>query len=220
MRAFAVSMKLSPNFFSIAHEPQLPPGNVLRLIKYPALASPPDRTFPRLGEHTDWGTLTLLFAKTAGLEVKSPDKGWVPAPLINSAIIVNIADGLSLWSDKVLKSTMHRLSWDSLPYDLDRFSMAYFVNANAVAPLKFLERNKQTGEYVEANMPFEATFGDYQAVRMRIIHEKFDTDIKGSGPQLDPKFVKIVRNLGVAHGKGLTFEGSQMGEEGIHIEST
>lgn len=212
-------MNLPPDFFSTAHAPNLPPGNVLRLIKYPALSSPPDRLFPRLGEHTDWGTLTLLFAKTPGLEVKSPVDGWVPAPLVEGAIIVNIADGLSLWSDKVLKSTMHRLSWDSLPYNLDRFSMAYFVNANAIAPLKFLERESGEEEgYVEAKMPFEATFGDYQAVRMRIIHEKFDSDARGEGPTLDPKFVEIVRNLGVAHGKGLTFEGSEMTAGPVHVE--
>ncbi|MAD84950.1 MAG: hypothetical protein CL912_18485 [Deltaproteobacteria bacterium] len=208
MKAFAMSMDLDPDFFSTAHSPDLAPSNVLRLIKYPALSSPPDRRFPRLGEHTDWGTLTLLFAKTAGLEVKSPLNGWVPAPIVDGAVIVNIADGLSLWSDKVLKSTMHRLPWDSLPFDLDLFSMAYFVNANAVAPLKFLTRKE--GKYVEADMPFDATFGDYQAVRMRIIHEKFDSDEKGEGPTLDPKFVDIVRNLGVAHGNGLTFEGAEM----------
>lgn len=57
-------------------------------------------------------------------------------------------------------------------------------------------------------MPFEATFGDYQAVRMRIIHEKFDSDFKGDGPKLNPKFVHMVKNMGVSHGHGLTFEGA------------
>ncbi|KAH6713347.1 hypothetical protein BKA61DRAFT_433980, partial [Leptodontidium sp. MPI-SDFR-AT-0119] len=69
LRAFATSMNLEPDFFSTDHAPDLAPSNVLRLIKYPALTSTPDMTFPRLGEHTDWGALTLLFAKTAGLEV-------------------------------------------------------------------------------------------------------------------------------------------------------
>lgn len=124
-------MSLDPDFFSRAHQSDKPPGNVLRLIKYPALTEQPDATIPRLGEHTDWGTLTLLFAKTPGLEVRSPNRGWVAAPIVPGAVIVNIADGLALWSGKTLKSTMHRLSWESLPYDKNRFSMAYFVNANA-----------------------------------------------------------------------------------------
>lgn len=81
------------------------------------------------------------------------------------------------------------------------------------APLKFLKKSESTGAYVPAAMPFDATFGDYQAVRMRIIHEKFDSDFKGEGPTLDPKFVNIVRNLGVAHGAGITFEGAEMVEQ-------
>lgn len=131
MECFAIYMSLDPDFFSRAHQSDKPPGNVLRLIKYPALTEQPDATIPRLGEHTDWGTLTLLFAKTPGLEVRSPNRGWVAAPIVPGAVIVNIADGLALWSGKTLKSTMHRLSWESLPYDKNRFSMAYFVNANA-----------------------------------------------------------------------------------------
>lgn len=61
-------------------------------------------------------------------------------------------------------------------------------------------------------MPFSATFGDYQAVRMRIIHEKFDSDGTGEELKLDPKFVELVRNIGVAHGTGVTFDGKGVGE--------
>ena len=128
-------MGLSGNFFSEAHASDKEPGNVLRLIRYPSLSSPPDqqKKIPRLGEHSDWGSLTLLFAKTPGLEVRPPgDRGsWVPAPVIKDAVIMNIGDGLALWSSKLLKSTQHRLTWDSLPYNMHRYSMAYFVNANA-----------------------------------------------------------------------------------------
>jgi isopenicillin N synthase-like dioxygenase len=125
-------MGLPPSYFASAHDAMKEPGNVLRLIKYPALKEQPDSRFPRLGEHTDWGTLTLLITESPGLEVRPPgDQGWVLAPVIKDAVIVNIADGLALWSGKTLKSTKHRLSWDSLPYHLDRYSIAYFVNANA-----------------------------------------------------------------------------------------
>jgi hypothetical protein len=57
-------------------------------------------------------------------------------------------------------------------------------------------------------MPFEATFGDYQAVRMRIIHEKLDTDGTDKELRIDPKFVNIVRNIVVAHGTGVNFDGA------------
>ncbi|KAH8650593.1 hypothetical protein BGZ60DRAFT_389033 [Tricladium varicosporioides] len=134
LSAFAMSMGLDANTLLAPHSPAKAPGNVLRMIKYPKLDSAPDNTkdVPRLGEHTDWGTLTLLFAKTKGLEVRSPNgKTWVQAPVVPGAVVVNIADGLALWSRGLLRSTVHRLSWESLPWNMDRYSMAYFVNANA-----------------------------------------------------------------------------------------
>lgn len=42
---------------------------------------------------------------------------------------------------------------------------------------------------------------------MRIIHEKFDTDGTDEELKLDSKFVEMVRNIGVAHGTGVTFDG-------------
>ena len=57
-------------------------------------------------------------------------------------------------------------------------------------------------------MPFEATFGDYQKARMRIIHEKFDTDGTDQALRIDPKFMQIVRSIGVGHGTGVTFDGA------------
>lgn len=76
--------------------------------------------------------MTLLFASSAGLEVKSPDSvNFVPVPVVEGAVIVNIGDGLALWSDGALKSTLHRVTRKSSQYNQDRYSMAYFVNANA-----------------------------------------------------------------------------------------
>lgn len=72
------------------------------------------------------------------------------------------------------------------------------------APLKFLKRGPE-GKFTHDEKSFDATFGDYQAARMRMFHEKFDTDVDGSGPVLDPKFVAIVKNLGVAHGHAITY---------------
>ncbi|KXS97179.1 hypothetical protein AC578_877 [Pseudocercospora eumusae] len=207
--AFAMAMNLESDFFSCAHSPNKEPGNVLRLIRYPALDKPVDSNFPRLGEHTDWGTITLLFATQPGLEVLSPDdKRWVQAPMIEDGIIVNVADGLALWTGGLLKSTKHRLSWESLPSDKSRESMAYFVNANADAPLKCLKQDTASGGFVEASLPFDATFGDYQNARMRIYHEKFNSDGTSDELKVDARFLEMVRNIGVAHGTGVDFEGT------------
>jgi hypothetical protein len=81
------------------------------------------------------------------------------------------------------------------------------------APLKFLKKDKKGETFQQDNTTFDATFGDYQAVRMRIIHEKFDSDFAGDGPVLNPKFVDMVKNLGVGHGTGITFDGAGLEEE-------
>ncbi|KAK5127776.1 hypothetical protein LTR85_004892 [Meristemomyces frigidus] len=213
LKVFALAMGLDQEHFATAHMSGKEPGNVLRLIRYPVLTDPVDPSFPRLGEHTDWGTLTLLFTNSPGLEVQRPGgDGWVPAPVIEDAVIVNIADGLALWTGGLLKSTKHRLSWESLPMNQSRHSIAYFVNADADAPLRVLRKEEGSDSYSESSQSFDATFGDYQAVRMRIIHEKFDTDGTDDELKLDPKFVNLVRNIGVAHGTGVTFEGAHSTE--------
>ncbi|EME77686.1 uncharacterized protein MYCFIDRAFT_84797 [Pseudocercospora fijiensis CIRAD86] len=209
LSAFAIAMNLESDFFSRAHSPMKEPGNVLRLIRYPVVDKPVDASFPRLGEHTDWGTITLLFATEPGLEVLSPDNDrWVAAPIVEEGIIVNVGDGLALWTAGLLKSTKHRLSWESLPGDKSRESMAYFVNANADAPLKCVEQDAATGRCVEACLPFDATFGDYQNARMRLYHEKFNSDGTDDELKVDARFLQMVRNIGVAHGTGIDFEGT------------
>jgi hypothetical protein len=45
---------------------------------------------------------------------------------------------------------------------------------------------------------------------MRIIHEKFDTDGTDDELRVDPKFVEMVKNIGVGHGTGVTFHGAGM----------
>ncbi|RDW89239.1 hypothetical protein BP6252_01271 [Coleophoma cylindrospora] len=215
LTAFATAMSLPPGYFFPAHDPAKTPGNVLRLMRYPALATQPETNFPSLGEHTDWGTMTLLFTKTGGLEVKSPDaREFVPVPVVEGALVVNIGDGLALWSDGALKSTLHRVSREASLYDQDRYSMAYFVNANADAPLKFLKRGPE-GKFTHDETKLDATFGDYQAARMRLFHEKFDSDVNGSGPVLDPKFVAIVKSLGVAHGHAITYGSAGVEKAGV-----
>uniref|UniRef100_A0A7M5WVU3 Fe2OG dioxygenase domain-containing protein n=1 Tax=Clytia hemisphaerica TaxID=252671 RepID=A0A7M5WVU3_9CNID len=104
------------------------PVSQLRSLYYPGVDSKeilPEQI--RCGEHTDYGTLTLLFPKAEGLEVKSPSGNFIKAKLIEGTIIVNAADLLERWSSGRIKSTLHRVS---LPKDTNqpRQSIAFFVN--------------------------------------------------------------------------------------------
>lgn len=130
LQVFAREFGLSTDYFSSAHCAGKGPGSVLRMLHYPQLDSQPDVSFPRLYAHTDWGSLTFVWPQSGGLEVETPAKEWMEVPLLPGAIVVNVGDALSLWSGGALKSTLHRISFDKLPIDLDRWSMAYFLNAN------------------------------------------------------------------------------------------
>jgi isopenicillin N synthase-like dioxygenase len=130
MSGFALSLGLDRDFFTRVHEHKSP-GHTLKMIKYPKLDSQPgDGQLPRLSTHTDWGSLTFVFTEQAGLEIQDPQNHWLQVPVVPGGIIVNIGDALSLWTAKALKSTLHRITWENLPHDRDRFSMAYFSQPN------------------------------------------------------------------------------------------
>lgn len=130
-------------------------GNQLRLLHYPAV----ERAALRAGEkerissHTDKGTITLLLQEddgVGGLEVEADigagaeagtaaeRRGFVAAPAIPGAVLVNIGDLLQMWSNDVLRSTRHRVGLPPSPSPAateegeggmadPRFSIAYFV---------------------------------------------------------------------------------------------
>ena len=138
LELFAAHFGISTTYFVDAHDPGKGPGSVLRMLHYPKLEERPDVSFPRLYEHTDWGSVTFVWPQSGGLEVETPKKKWMPVPLIPGGVVVNIGDAMALWSGGALKSTLHKISFDNLPIDQDRWSMAYFVNANTGKSLGLL----------------------------------------------------------------------------------
>lgn len=109
----------------------------LRLNHYPACpASKLNSKCKRISEHTDFGTITLLFQDSVGgLEIE--DQGhpghYYPVPFeTKSEMILNIGDCLQRWSNDKLRSTSHRVmlppgvgSWVD-----DRYSVAYVGKPN------------------------------------------------------------------------------------------
>ena len=170
MRAIALGMALDEHFF----DPFTDGGdNTLRLLHYPAVLKSVFRDNPdqvRAGEHSDYGSITLLFQDdVGGLEVKSPKETFVKATPIQNTIVVNAGDLLSRWSNDQIKSTKHRVvqppakdgdESDTYPA---RYSMAYFCNPNFD---KYIETLPGTyGEKVEKKYG-GITSGDYLIQRL------------------------------------------------------
>ncbi|KAF7542680.1 hypothetical protein G7Z17_g11368 [Cylindrodendrum hubeiense] len=134
MRAIAVGMGLDEEFFDRFVDVG---DNTLRLLHYPEIKSEIFKINPgavRAGEHSDYGSITLLFQDNrGGLQVKSPNGQFVDATPIEGTVVVNAGDLLARWSNDTIKSTIHRVvepprkTAESYP---PRYSIAYFCNPN------------------------------------------------------------------------------------------
>jgi isopenicillin N synthase-like dioxygenase len=120
----------------------------MRLIHYPAVTGPVKDGQARCGEHTDWGTITLLFqGGQGGLEVRKSTGEWIPAPPIADCVLVNIADELQAWTKGKLVSTPHRVRADSIDSTKDRYSIVLFAYADYDAKIE-IGGTHTSGEYV------------------------------------------------------------------------
>lgn len=64
----------------------------------------------RMGAHTDYGIVTLLYAdRVPGLEIVGSDGAWHPVLPEPNAYLVNIGDLLAQWTNDRWRSTVHRV---------------------------------------------------------------------------------------------------------------
>jgi isopenicillin N synthase-like dioxygenase len=119
----------------------------LRLNHYPACsASQIGAGAMRISEHTDFGTVTLLFQDSVGgLEVEDQQRrgDYFPVPAENKYdLIVNIGDCLQRWTNDKFRSTSHRVTVPPVVVGEwldDRYSVAYFAKPSrdqSVGPLR------------------------------------------------------------------------------------
>jgi isopenicillin N synthase-like dioxygenase len=108
MRGVALSLGLPEDYFDAAHGPS---NGAVLLLHYPPIVEPLMPGQLRSGAHTDFGTITLLFhhGTSEGLEIQRPGGYWLHAPSIPGAAIVNVGDLLSRWTNRRLRSVLHRV---------------------------------------------------------------------------------------------------------------
>jgi isopenicillin N synthase-like dioxygenase len=103
------------------------PTILFRIFRYPP-AAPAEAAWADsygVGEHTDYGFLTLLAQdRHGGLEVKTA-RGWVDAPPVPGALVCNIGDMLDRLSGGRLRSAPHRVRNRSA---VDRYSFPLFFD--------------------------------------------------------------------------------------------
>ena len=94
----------------------------------------------KLGEHTDFGTLTILFNWLGGLQIRHPDTDeWVYVKPIPGSAVVNLGDALVKFTAGILRSNVHRVTPPPPPQDtLTRNSLVYFSRPEDAVMLKRL----------------------------------------------------------------------------------
>lgn len=110
MRGIALSLNLDANYFynKYTREPLI----LFRIFNYPydaRFADGAESSRWGVGEHTDYGLLTILRQDdSGGLEVRT-SSGWISAPPIPETFVCNIGDMLDRMTRGLYRSTPHRV---------------------------------------------------------------------------------------------------------------
>jgi isopenicillin N synthase-like dioxygenase len=163
MAALALSLDLPDDYFASRYTAD--PLILFRIFNYPAPAHSTVGEWG-VGEHTDYGLLTMLLQDGhGGLEVKSNGR-WIDAPPIPGTFVCNIGDMLERMTRGVYRSNPHRVRpsvrHDRLSFPLF-FDPNYFARVAPIAELAHLpiEDDRATRWDHSSVHAFDGTYGDY-----------------------------------------------------------
>lgn len=157
MEAIALSLGLDAHYFRRTYTAH--PTLLFRVFEYPATSA----EGWGVGEHTDYGLLTLLAQdENGGLQVKTPS-GWIEAPPIEGALVCNIGDMLDRLTGGAYRSTPHRVKNVS---GKSRLSFPFFFDPAFDAEIVPLPQGAAHDDSAErwdrANVhAFSGTYGEY-----------------------------------------------------------
>jgi polar amino acid transport system ATP-binding protein len=121
MTLLALGLGLDETFFRERYTGD--PTILFRIFNYPRVADPTDGW--GVGEHTDYGFITLLKQDTVGgLQVRHRD-GWLEVPDVPDSFVCNVGDMLERLTRGRYLSALHRVRSSA---QSDRMSMALFFD--------------------------------------------------------------------------------------------
>jgi isopenicillin N synthase-like dioxygenase len=141
---------------------------LFRIFRYPPQRA--DDEGWGVGEHTDYGLLTLLLQdEVPGLQVRTP-QGWLDAPPLPGTLVCNIGDMLDRLTGGAYRSTPHRVRNLS---GLERYSFPLFFDpafTTRVTPLpqhatidaaQLAADRADRWDGASVLAPYAGTYGDY-----------------------------------------------------------
>ncbi|WP_344506108.1 isopenicillin N synthase family dioxygenase [Dactylosporangium maewongense] len=178
LRGVALSLGLPAGYFAESYTAD--PTVLFRIFHYPP--SPPDSDEWGVGEHTDYGLLTLLLQDgNGGLQVRTPD-GWLDAPPIPGTFVCNIGDMLDRMTGGWYRSTPHRVRNVS---GNERLSFPFFFDPDFTQQVPPLPSSggseggpRWDGQDLRA---FTGTYGEYLVAKVGKVFPELFADTRHQG---------------------------------------
>lgn len=180
MGGIALSLGLEQDYFQSGWMSD--PLILFRIFNYPVPSADAPSASWGVGEHTDYGILTILNQdESGGLEVKTK-RGWIQAPPIPNTFVCNLGDMLDRLTGGLYKSTPHRVKNTS---GRDRLSFPFFFDPGFDAHVKALPMidHKQIHDdsrdrWDKANVhAFTGTYGQYLVGKVSKVFPELGEDV-------------------------------------------
>jgi isopenicillin N synthase-like dioxygenase len=180
MAGVAASLGLAESYFAERYTGD--PLILFRIFNYPAMPVPEGSW--GVGEHTDYGLLTILNQDgTGGLQVRARS-GWIDAPPVPGSFVCNIGDMLDRLTGGRYRSTPHRV----LPsVGRDRLSWPFFFDPNMAADVTPVGRralaagglaDDREQRWDRASVhEFSGTYGDYLLAKVGDVFPELFRDV-------------------------------------------
>jgi isopenicillin N synthase-like dioxygenase len=176
LAGLALSLGLDAGYFATGYTAD--PTILFRIFSYPP--SPPEADGWGVGEHTDYGLLTLLAQDdSGGLQIAAPE-GWIDAPPVPGTFVCNIGDMLDRLTGGWYRSTPHRVRNLS---GHARLSFPFFLDPGFDAEVPPLPgraaagddgRRRWDGQDLRA---FTGTYGDYLLGKVSKVFPQLREDV-------------------------------------------
>lgn len=183
MRGISLSLGLDKDYFNghFTYDPL----TLFRIFHYPSSdKKPDDANLWGVGEHTDYGVLTILKQDSVGgLQIKSKGE-WLEAPYIPNTFVCNIGDMLERMTRGYYRSTPHRVKNRTTK---SRLSFPFFFDPNFEAEMHGIPLNHLNLSEIEqtanerwdgANVhDFSGTYGDYVLGKVGKVFPELKKDV-------------------------------------------
>jgi isopenicillin N synthase-like dioxygenase len=145
LNLFNESLGLPEGTLASLHQLRAMSSDAVRIIRAPPMPRD-ERDSIVLREHTDYGSLALVYNTLGGLQVLPPGEGttYVYVEPLPGHLIVNVGDALEKFTNGLLRANMHRVvPPPGAQGDYLRHSLVYFLRPNDDINLKRIEGSKR-----------------------------------------------------------------------------